>query len=235
MASTAPTKRKPSEQELSDLVSKLRSVYTLKTLEMTLQAGGLIARAFWGGNLACFRRRGTKDISLRKLAARPDLPMSASAIFRAVAVFELCERLPHVPGSKHLSVSHLHVVLGLPHRRQAELLDLAEREAWTVARLGREAAREPRAQNRGRPRLPRFVKTIRALRKFAQHDELFSDIDALESLNESELRELADTIARLRDRCEAMDIVLSSELGSRRLVLPQRSHSAYYPPQELRH
>ena len=55
----------------------------------------------------------------------------------------------------------------------------------------------------GRPALPTFVRTIRALRRF-DDDALFADFEQLDALGEDEAQALYQTVTGLKLRCEAL-------------------------------
>jgi hypothetical protein len=79
--------------------------------------------------------------------------MSASAIYRSVAIYELWQRLGPGATWKHVGACHLRAVLGLPAPDQEEVLLQAERERLTVRQLDELVAgiRAQRSDRRGRP------------------------------------------------------------------------------------
>ncbi|HEY5960029.1 MAG TPA: hypothetical protein VIV60_25930, partial [Polyangiaceae bacterium] len=108
------------------------------TLEFAMGVGKVVVDTLYDGDLSAWRSRARKDHALRALASNPDLPLSASALYRALAIYELSRRNTRDMGWRHLGVSHLRTVLGLPSETQNRLLASAETERWTVARLERE-------------------------------------------------------------------------------------------------
>jgi hypothetical protein len=172
--------------------------------------GRLIVDRFHGGDLEAFRGRGRKDASLRKLAQHPELPMSASALYNAVAAFDFAENNPGVYSSKHLTPTHVRTVLALPAPEQIRLLAEAEDRALTVEQLASEVARARSSERRGggRKALPQFVKSIHALSKYAEGD-LFGGLDAAAQLAPSERTVLLATLDALMRQCGALRAALS--------------------------
>jgi DNA-binding NarL/FixJ family response regulator len=121
------------------VVLQLNALCKATTLNFALAVGGLIIRQFFGGDLRYWRSREQKhELSLRRLARHPHLPMSVSALYRSIAIYELCERLD-IKSYRHVSTSHIRLVLPLPAEEQTRLLQLTESNRWTVRRLDEEA------------------------------------------------------------------------------------------------
>jgi hypothetical protein len=95
---------------IEEVVVKLNAMYKAATL--ALAVGTLIIGTFYSGDLPAWRARGSKDCSFGKLARHPRLPMSPTALYRSVAIHELCERLG-VREWKVISSTHLRRVLKL--------------------------------------------------------------------------------------------------------------------------
>ena len=87
---------------------------------------------------------------------------------------------------KHLGVSHVRAVLGLPIKEQERFLETAEEGAWTVGRIEQEVASSRKeletGVRRGRRPLPAFVKSIHSMRRFAEDDGLLGDLDEVRCL-----------------------------------------------------
>jgi len=187
-------------------------------LEFACAVGQLVVDRFYGGDVDAMRQRRRGCPSLRRLAEHPALPMSASSLHRAIAIFDVVERVESSVHWSHLGPSHVRAVLPLPHERQVALLEAAEAGAWTVERLAL-AVREARAdlENRtearhrgGRPPLPRFVKTIRALSRLADADEaLYGDLDRAAHLGREEREQLQTVLAKMKARCAELERALS--------------------------
>ena len=206
----------PSEDGLDGLAAELSALGKDASVEQAVAIGRLVVERLYGGDLSAWRSRGPKAHSLRALARRSDLPVSSSALYRAIALYELITRLGGVErwSKAGLGISHLRLVLGLSVEDQRRLLDEAVRNSWTVAELEREAVRArrrnpTRASRGGRPRLPRFVKSVNRLRKAAEApDELFGDLDAASRMSEEDLAEIRDALATIRVRCAELDRAL---------------------------
>ena len=215
--SLPPILGRPREAEpLDGLAEQLTELGKDASVEQAVEIGRLVVEQLYAGDLAAWRGRGPKAHSLRALARRSDLPVSSSALYRAIALYELSTRLGGVSrwSGAGLGISHLRLVLGLPDTEQRRLLDEAVSQAWTVAELEREAVlarkRTPgRSSRGGRPRLPRFVKSVNRLRKAAEApDELFGDIEAASSMSPEHLAEIRDALATIRVRCAELDRAL---------------------------
>jgi hypothetical protein len=122
---------------IEQIVRQLNAVCKSATFEFALSIGKVVIDNVYAGNLLAWRDRGPKNASFRKLAKHPELPMSPSALYRCVAIYELSDRLAIDPRGR-LSSSHLRLVLPLSQEVQERLLRRADAEAWSVARLGEE-------------------------------------------------------------------------------------------------
>lgn len=122
--------------ELDGIVRELRDVRRHSGIESALAVGALILQHFFENSEAVWRmRRRNKQHSIRRLAERPDCPLSKSALNNAVAVYVLCRELPSVQTFGHIGVSHLIAVLGLPSEEQLSWIERAEAERWSVREL----------------------------------------------------------------------------------------------------
>lgn len=92
-------------------VAEVNELARQTTLDLSLRLGNLIVDRFYGGDLGAWRRRGARDASFRRLAEHTELTVSASGIYRSVAVYELNERLIGVSRVKQLAVGHVRAVL----------------------------------------------------------------------------------------------------------------------------
>lgn len=212
---------------LDGLVCELNGIFRSGTMDLHIRLGRVIIEKLYGGDLAGWRAKGTKEISFRKLASRAnrDLAISVSSLCRAVALCELTDRLG-ISTWKHLGVSHLRGVLGLPDREQRRLLAIAESEAWTVERLENEKAKVSATQTRrrGRRRMPAFVKTVHRLMKVLDEPEQgFGGLDELNQVDENEIARLLGVISSTKDRLEILEAHL---LGDRARTGTDRNRSA---------
>jgi hypothetical protein len=208
-----PKSQPPERVRLDELVARLAEQGKDASVDQALEIGRMVLDTLYGGDLLAWRSRAAKAHSLRALARRDDLSVSSSGLYRAVALYELAQNLGGLERWSTLGTSHLRLVLGLPIPEQRRLLDAAAGNAWTVAELEREAVavrkRGPKQLGRGgRPRLPRFVKSINRLRKAAEGAELFADVEAAAEMTPERLAEIRDVLATIRVRCEALDHAL---------------------------
>jgi len=190
------------DQLLDEVVTEINRIHRSATVDLALTIGKLIVERFYAGELAVWRRHAGKEASFRKLAARAgrDLHMTATTLYRAVALYELTQRLG-VSTWKHLSVSHLRAVLGLPEDEQRQLLATADLSCWTTARLEAEARqlRCARLGKRGRLPLPGFMKTInRLVGLLANGDAVRVDPEALRCLDDFERQRLTRTLGEVQ-------------------------------------
>jgi len=143
---------------------------------------------------------------MRRLAEHPKLGVSATTVHRAVRIYELWLRHGK-PGWKHLGVSHLRPLLGLSDDDQHRLITQAEDMEWTAERLAGEAAkaRKKIVDGRGRPPLPRFVKSIHQVGKhFADPDDSFGDMDALDEIPDDEALELYESVTVMKAKMDEL-------------------------------
>lgn len=205
-----------SPPQIDDLAEQLAALGKDVSVGQAVEVGRLVVERLYGGDLSAWRGRAPKSHSLRTLSRRSDLPVSSSALYRSIALHELSARLGGLErwADAGLGISHLRLVLGLPELDQRRLLDAAIKQAWTVAELEREAVpvrkRSPTQSKRGgRPRLPRFVKSVNRLRKTAEApDELFGDLDAAADMSAEDLTEIRDMLSTIRVRCAELERAL---------------------------
>jgi hypothetical protein len=210
-----------ARDHLDELSDKLAALGKDVSVEQAVEIGRLVIERLYDGDLSAWRGRGPKTHSLRTLARRADLPVSSSALYRSIALYELSERLGGIErwAAAGLGISHIRLVLGLGHDDQRRLLDLAAEQSWTVAELEREAvaARErspARASRGGRPRLPRFLKSVNRLRKAAEApDEMFGDLDAAAEMEPEQITEIRDALATIRARCDELERRLENAMN----------------------
>lgn len=166
------------------MVLQLNAICRAATLDFALAVGKLIIEKVYAGDLDRWRDRNPKkDLSLRRIATHHDLPMSPAALYRSIAIFEICERLG-VRSWKHVSTTHIRLVLPLPPEEQARLIRDTETNRWPARRLDQEVAnlvrlgRFPCAKRGGRKRASglesktrRFEKLLRALGEILACDD----------------------------------------------------------------
>lgn len=136
------------------VVGKLMQIVRESTLDYAIRVGSLIVHYFYLGDMKLWRRKGPKTTSFRRLAEHASLPMSPSALYRCVAIYDLCERLNAISRWHRLSASHLRIVLRLSEEDQTRLLSAANAANWSVQRLQTEARNLQSGSEGQGPRTP---------------------------------------------------------------------------------
>ncbi|HEY3451156.1 MAG TPA: hypothetical protein VGK67_32660 [Myxococcales bacterium] len=83
----------------------------------------------------------------------------------AIEVALMAKALNDLRAWRFLRVSHYEEVIGLPADKQRELLDRAEKESWSVVRLGQEAGKQKAARPAPAPGSVKSDKALGLLRK----------------------------------------------------------------------
>lgn len=218
-----------TEDSLDRLVADLRLVYRMAAIDAALQVGKLVMDRIFDGDGELWRSHGAKDVSLRKLAARPDLPMSPAVLYRSVAMYDLSLRFGGLRKLKHLGPSHLRAVLGLESGRQVALLRRADDERWTVERLQDEVKRlrSGDGDRRGRRPLPELVKTVGHLTRIVElRAGVLEEASYLEGLDDDTVAVLAQRVDAMRARIESLHQALEERRRASRAAAPRASHSS---------
>jgi hypothetical protein len=152
--------------EIGIVVAHIRRLTRAASLEFALRVGAVIIHHFYGGDTNTWRSRGAKTMSFRRLAAHPDLPLSAGSLYRCVAIYELCDRLNAASRWEHLGASHLRLVLGMPPEMQESILSTANAERWSVKTLQQEVsfAKIRRPEKGGRKPQSPIQRSLMAVR-----------------------------------------------------------------------
>jgi len=177
-----------SQDEMDLVVAKLTQIAREATLDYAIRVGSLIIHYFYGGDTSAWRDRRAKPLSFRRLSERPDLPMSATALYRCVATFVMCERLDVVRRWKNLTATHLRTVINLTPAEQTRLLSAANTQRWSVRELA-EAAASSRAgtARSGRPPTTPLLKLARTLaRTLHENGRILTQLSDVETLSSSE-------------------------------------------------
>src|SRR5262245_50979504 len=79
-----PPQRRPraSDEVVDQVVKEINALHTVRSLEAALGIGRIVVDRFYGGDFTSWRRHKTKEASFRKLAAREDLSVSATSLYR---------------------------------------------------------------------------------------------------------------------------------------------------------
>jgi hypothetical protein len=198
------------DQAVELTIGRLNRICRNATLSFTLEVGRTVIQGLYHGDLSPWRSRCRKSTSLRKLANHPALPMSPSALFRCIAIYEVCMRMGGVSQWKHLSTCHVRAVLNVPERLQQSMLLRAEDERWSVNRLEREAASLALPPARGgRRRRPRLEKTLQGLERLVDIEgRLVGSEDAIDGLEQGFAHDLLGRLAKVRRACESLEGIL---------------------------
>jgi hypothetical protein len=225
---TPANRQRPSEQieQVEQIVNEINGICRTSSLEFALRVGAVIIFNFYDGDTKAWRDRGPKLHSFRRLATHPDLLVSPGALYRCVAVFELCDRLRAPSRWRRLGASHLRAVLGVPHDRQESLLALANEQRWSVQHLQTRAQelKEDRARGGRRARSP-LEKNLRALDQHLRACEgallhlPASDSDDFEK-NLILLTKLRASIEDLGHRVETLRVQLERDTTPDELTAP---------------
>lgn len=185
---------------------KIGALSRRATLEFALEVGRIVIVTLYDGDLYEWRRRGRKSSSLRALTRHPNLCISPATLYRSLALYELSVRVRPVSSWKHLGMSHLRAVLSAPAPVQGHLLERAEEEGWSVARVEREVSEiSGRERHRGgRPRSPEYVKSIRKIDRLTGPEAL-QGLDEAERLEAREVQELLAIVGRARERMSLVE------------------------------
>jgi hypothetical protein len=218
-ATEALTTDEPSSDDVIEaVVHGLNRLCRQATFEFTLAVGQMVIDNVYGGDLNLWRSRDpTKIISLRKLARHPRLPMSPTALYRSIAIYELCERFD-VKCWHHVSTSHLRLVLPLANEEQVRLLRMTEANMWPVRRLDQEikALLEHKASRGGPRRRSRLSQAMARVGKSI--DTLERYLDPSPHDPEPSPDSLRDAIACLRravEVCATLERRLSDRVDPR--------------------
>jgi hypothetical protein len=200
-----------NEDIVDHVVRVLNAICKTATFDFAMSVGKLIIDRFYSGDLGSWRERGPKNVSFRKLAKHPDLPMSPSALYRSVAIYELSSRLGFNKW-RYVSTSHFRVVLPLSSDLQSSLLLQAEEEAWTVDRLRTaigDAKRDVPEDRGGRRKTPRLRKTLRTIERCLDDNSLVGAKDDDVEFSPDSAHSVGELMRRLQQACAALENTVS--------------------------
>ncbi len=198
-----------SQALVNRVVVQLNAICKTATFDFAMSVGHLIISSFYSDDLNAWRSRGAKNTSFRKLARHPNLPMSPTALYRSVAMYELCGRLG-ITQWKHVSTSHIRLVLPLANDDQARLLQSVEVNAWPVRRLqeeiGKLTPRHTITTSRPPPRADsRLKETIRSLEHCIDASNEFVGAEDITADPAQAARIVGELIPRLRQACTRLE------------------------------
>lgn len=194
------------KERIDYIARRIRELGAGNSPQHVLRLGELVYRELRAGDQSLAGR--DQRASLRRIAAHPDVPFKVTTIWRAVSVYEMSLRLPHLLEAPELGVSHLRAVIGLAPADQELLLTLAARERWTKRRLEQEAARRRSSDSRkGRRPLPKLTLWTRELERLVERSLDWSESDL--ALSASGVSEFQDILTRFRQRASEIEVQIS--------------------------
>jgi hypothetical protein len=203
-----------TSEQIDAVVHQLNGICRSSSLEFALRVGAVIIHHFYNGDMDAWRDRGPKVHSFRRLAEHPELALSAGALYRCVAIFEMCDRLRAASRWRRLGASHLRAVINIPADKQERLLNKANEERWSVQVLRAQALdlREGRARG-GRRAQSLLGKQLRTL------DRCLQDWSgAINSVDQHEARELdqgLQLLAKMKTSLEELVWALEAQRTQR--------------------
>lgn len=197
----------PGGDAIFDEVAKqIRTVLRRTGLVRTLAIGALVLERFFGGSVIEWRaKRNRKNNSVRRLAERPDCPLSRSSLNRAIGIYAVTKTVPVVLKLRNIEAGHIGVLLPLPTKDQEQWLVRADAQHWSVRQL-RDAVlheRRERGERRGRPKASRWQTALSVSRgSLARLEATIASLSELEPDHESSrvLSELQGRLAALQNR-----------------------------------
>jgi hypothetical protein len=209
---------------VDQVVEELNQLYRRAALDAALKMGQLIVDRFYRGDLTAWRNHAGKEASFRKLAARADrdLQVSPTGLWRAVALYELTTRL-ELKNIRHLGMTHLRLVLGLPDHEQRRLLTNAEQMGWDTERLEEETAmlRGKLGNRAGRPPVLPLVRAIRSLASDAQRARRIAATDEfLSPLSREQVRSLYTAMEAIKSAVDQVQRALVGSSGGTMAAVP---------------
>jgi hypothetical protein len=196
---------------LDSLAERLQSLDSGNSPEKMLQLGELVYRTLKDSSSS--EGEGDHRASLRRIAAHPGIPFKITTIWRAVSVYEMSLRMPHLLDAKGLGISHLRAVIGLEPTDQELLLSRASHESWTKRQLEREAARfREGRRRRGRRPTPRITLWARELRRVLERSSELEEL--VPQADPSTKAELAVVLAELEEKSRQLRSRLAAEVVS---------------------
>jgi hypothetical protein len=198
--------------QLDDVVSQINGICRNSSLEFAIRVGAVIIHHFYNGDTEAWRHRGPKGNSFRRLAAHPELALSAGALYRCVAIFEICNRLRAASRWRRLGATHLRAVIGVPDDQQGSLLNRANDERWSVQTLEAHAQRLRTSRARGgrRAQSP-LSKHLSVLDRCLGSCE--AALESIESHDPDELERSLQVFQKIKASLEALSGAVLSRRG----------------------
>lgn len=189
------------------------------TTEDAYDVGRLIVEELYRGDRPEHGGRGRT--TFRKISEEMNGRMSAQALYRCAAIYEMCRDLKLKPKWAHLGMSHLSLLLGLADPQKRRLLREAETGRWSVERL-RLATGELRGRGtaggarRGRKPLPRFARAVGQLERFLDgREELTGDLAAAANLDRERVKDLLAKVTAVQKQLTSVQKGLTKAARAR--------------------
>jgi hypothetical protein len=194
-----------SIENLDDVVRDLNDLCRTATIDLVFRIGEFVMERIFGADERIWQSEGARHRSYRRLAARGDLILGASALCRAVSIYALVQRIGGRNSLRHLAASHFQEVLPLDFDVQQRLLREANEQRWSVGRL-RAEAKQLRPRDNRRPRSARSLCLL-ADRLLARVRAL--EIARLDEIEDSSAEALRQSLADLRHEIDTVEDALA--------------------------
>ena len=206
---------------LEHVVRRVNEIQRNKVMETAREIGEYLLETFFGGDLEQFRAKGKKHASLRALAARDDLAVSASALWYSIAELDQLRLLPAEIGSA-LPMSHHRLLLPVKDEtlktglaKDAVEHHLTKRDLEARIKSMNYDAEPTDGPGPGRPALPGWAKGLGSARKAIEaavaHEVTSADlVHHGKKLAQARLDEVNQTIAMLEGLRSKLEVALGS-------------------------
>ena len=203
------------EDLIDEVVIKAKELYVHKVLDFHRELGQLLLDSFYGGSIAAFKARGRSHASCRRVAEllHDEVGLSASSVWYSIALIEQFELLDEEVASA-LPMSHHRLLLTVKDEaKRRRLAQQANEKGWSKRELERRVRRKRKSDGRGRPPLPRFQKSLNAIRKLLQDDsDGFGELDQIEKIKPQDVKQLHETAISLKMKAEEIQRALERHL-----------------------
>ena len=189
----------PGDELISEAVREINRIYTVKTLETYLAIGRYLLKTFFDNDFEVFRSKGRSDPNMKALAARLDLLVSSTTLWRSVAVLEQSRQLPREV-ARELTFSHHVELLGVTDEGTRERLARSAVEGRWGRRGLRSEVAETRDAAQGRDSSREAARAMTRLEHAAKG--LQRAVASRDGLQDEGSAELVKRLDRVRSRLE---------------------------------
>ncbi len=217
---TSPARRSASKRTARGAVSWPEAVYDDRRGKLRPQdayeVGKIIVEELYQGERPEHGRRGVT--TFRKISQNMNGRMSAQALYRCAAIYEMCKTLGVRPKWEHLGMSHLSLVLGLTTAQQKRLINVAEKGGWSVERLRQEAGklRANKKTRKGRKPLPKFAKALHQLDRFVDgRESLTGDLTEVRELERPKIKDMLRKVTTVQKQLASVQKELTKAARGR--------------------